>query len=96
MGFPIQTLIVQKAKKSKHKAGPLDAPVSLVNVDGTAFTGVAPTNANLTVDANGKVTGGSITLSDGTAIPVTLAQAGAQSEEEPNQGSGKDEKKTGK
>lgn len=39
MTFPVQTLVVQKAGNKKHKIGPLDAPVSLVNPDGTAFTG---------------------------------------------------------
>ena len=39
MSFPVQTLVVQSAGKKKHKVGPLDAPVSLVNPDGSAFTG---------------------------------------------------------
>jgi hypothetical protein len=39
MGFPIQTLIVQKANSKKHKVTSMDAPVQLVNPDGTAFSG---------------------------------------------------------
>ena len=38
MGFPVQTLVVQKAVKKK-KPGPVDAPVRLINPDGTPFTG---------------------------------------------------------
>ena len=38
MGYPVQTLVVQKPGKKK-KPGPLDAPVRLVNPDGTPFTG---------------------------------------------------------
>ena len=39
MSFPIQTIVVNPTGKKKHKIGPLDAQVSLVNKDGTAFTG---------------------------------------------------------
>lgn len=39
MSFPVQTLVVQAAAKKNHKIGPLDALVSLVNPDGSAFTG---------------------------------------------------------
>lgn len=38
MSFPVQTLVVQKAGKKKTP-GPLDAPVRLINPDGSAFTG---------------------------------------------------------
>ena len=38
MSFPIQTLVVNPTGKKKHKIGPLDAQVSLVNKDGTDFT----------------------------------------------------------
>lgn len=39
MSFPIQTLVVNPTGKKKHRIGPLDAQVSLVNKDGSAFTG---------------------------------------------------------
>lgn len=39
MAFPIQTLVVQKASAKKHKVTSMDAPVALVNPDGTAFSG---------------------------------------------------------
>lgn len=54
MGYPVQTLIVQKPGKKK-KPGPLDAPVRLVNPDGTPFTGdgdSAITSVQVTVDNN--------------------------------------------
>lgn len=44
MGYPVQTLVVQKTTK-KRKPGPLAAPVDLVNPDGTPFTGSAPAAA---------------------------------------------------
>lgn len=44
MGYPIQTLIVQKDGRKK-KPGPLDAPVRLINPDGTPFTGAGPAEA---------------------------------------------------
>lgn len=50
----IQTLVVQKPGKKK-KPGPLDAPVRLVNPDGTPFTGdgdSAITSVQVTVDDN--------------------------------------------
>lgn len=54
MGYPVQTLVVQKPGKKK-KPGPLDAPVRLVNPDGTPFTGdgdSAITSVQVTVDGN--------------------------------------------
>lgn len=54
MGYPVQTLVVQKPGKKK-KPGPLDAPVRLVNPDGTPFTGdgdSAITSVQVTVDNN--------------------------------------------
>ncbi|MCI1984078.1 MAG: hypothetical protein LKJ47_04825 [Bifidobacteriaceae bacterium] len=95
MTFPIQTLIVQKANSKKHKVGPLDAPVQLVNPDGSAFSGGAAsagakgdkgdtgaagasiTALALTTDADGKITGGTATLSDKTTVPVTVTTAAA-------------------
>ena len=50
----IQTLVVQAPGKKK-KPGPLDAPVRLVNPDGTPFTGggdSAITSVQVTVDNN--------------------------------------------
>ena len=54
MGYPVQTLVVQKPGKKK-KPGPLDAPVRLVNPDGTPLTGdgdSAITSVQVTVDNN--------------------------------------------
>lgn len=54
MGYPVQTLVVQKPGKKK-KPGPLDAPVRLVNPDGTPFTAggdSAITSVQVTVDDN--------------------------------------------
>ena len=54
MGYPVQTLVVQKPGKKK-KPGPLDAPVRLVNPDGSPFTGggdSAITSVQVTVDDN--------------------------------------------
>lgn len=54
MGYPVHTLVVQKPGKKK-KPGPLDAPVRLVNPDGTPFTGdgdSAITSVQVTVDDN--------------------------------------------
>lgn len=71
MGYPVQTLVVQKPGKKK-KPGPLDAPVRLVNPDGTPFTAggdSAITSVQVTVDDNtgtpsctGSVADGVLTL----------------------------------
>lgn len=71
MGYPVQTLVVQKPGKKK-KPGPLDAPVRLVNPDGTPFTvggDSAITSVQVTVDDNtgtpsctGSVADGVLTL----------------------------------
>lgn len=58
MGYPVQTLVVQKPGKKK-KPGPLDAPVRLVNPDGTPFTG----------DGDSAITSVQVTVDDNTGIP---------------------------
>lgn len=58
MGYPVQTLIVQKPGKKK-KPGPLDAPVRLVNPDGTPFTG----------DGDSAITSVQVTVDDNTGTP---------------------------
>lgn len=58
MGYPIQTLVVQKPGKKK-KPGPLDAPVRLVNPDGTPFTG----------DGDSAITSVQVTVDDNTGTP---------------------------
>lgn len=54
----IQTLVVQKPGKKK-KPGPLDAPVRLVNPDGTPFTG----------DGDSAITSVQVTVDDNTGAP---------------------------
>lgn len=48
-------------------------------VDGLpgASAAVKVTAAALTADATGKITGGTLSLSDGTSVPVTVATTGA-------------------
>lgn len=58
MGYPVQTLVVQKPGKKK-KPGPLDAPVRLVNPDGTPFTG----------DGDSAITSVQVTVDDNTGTP---------------------------
>lgn len=58
MGYPVQTLVVQKTGKKK-KPGPLDAPVRLVNPDGTPFTG----------DGDSAITSVQVTVDDNTGAP---------------------------
>lgn len=58
MGYPVQTLVVQKPGKKK-KPGPLDAPVRLVNPDGTPFTG----------DGDSAITSVQVTVDDNTGAP---------------------------
>lgn len=58
MGYPVQTLVVQKTGKKK-KPGPLDAPVRLVNPDGTPFTG----------DGDSAITSVQVTVDDNTGTP---------------------------
>lgn len=58
MGYPVQTLVVQKPGKKK-KPGPLDAPVRLVNPDGTQFTG----------DGDSAITSVQVTVDDNTGTP---------------------------
>lgn len=58
MGYPVQTLVVQKPGKKK-KPGPLDAPVRLVNPDGTPFTG----------DGDSAITSVQVTVDDSTGTP---------------------------
>lgn len=78
MTFPVQTLIVQKASSKKHKVGPLDAPVALVNPDGSAFTGggsaAAYTLPAATANAIGGVKQGAA-VSDVAAADSTAAAA---------------------
>lgn len=42
MGIPIQTLVVNKPSGKKHRIGPLDGQIRLVDPDGTAFTAGTP------------------------------------------------------
>lgn len=42
---------------------------------GTPAASVKVTAAKLTADAEGKITGGTLSLSDGTSVPVTVASA---------------------
>lgn len=58
MGYPVQTLVVQKPGKKK-KPGPLDEPVRLVNPDGTPFTG----------DGDSAITSVQVTVDDNTGAP---------------------------
>lgn len=58
MGYPVQTLVVQEPGKKK-KPGPLDAPVRLVNPDGTPFTG----------DGDSAITSVQVTVDDNTGTP---------------------------
>ena len=58
MGYPVQTLVVQKPGKKK-KPGPLDAPVRLVNPDGTPFTG----------DGDSAIPSVQVTVDDNTGTP---------------------------
>lgn len=58
MGYPVQTLVVQKPGKKK-KPGPLDAPARLVNPDGTPFTG----------DGDSAITSVQVTVDDNTGTP---------------------------
>lgn len=44
---------------------------------GTPATPVKVATAKLTADAEGKITGGTLTLSDGTSVPVTVTTAGS-------------------
>lgn len=75
MGFPIQTLIVQKANSKKHKITSMDAPVSLVNPDGTAFTGGGSTASYTLKAATTSALGG---VKQGTAVAdVTSADSAA-------------------
>lgn len=62
MGYPVQTLVVQKPGKKK-KPGPLDAPVRLVNPDGTPFTG----------DGDSAITSVQVTVDDNTGTPSCTA-----------------------
>lgn len=43
---------------------------------GATAESVKVTAAKLTADAEGKITGGTLTLSDGTSVPVTVATTG--------------------
>lgn len=54
MGYPVQTLIVQKPGR-KRKPGPLAAPVDLVNPDGTPFAASGSTPAAATTSSAGVV-----------------------------------------
>ncbi|MBW3081972.1 hypothetical protein [Bifidobacterium phasiani] len=54
MSFPVQTLVVQKPGKKK-KPGPLDAPINLVNPDGTPFAASGLTPAEATTSTAGVV-----------------------------------------
>lgn len=70
----IQTLIVQKDDEGKTP-GPMDAPVRLINPDGTPFTGSGSADASITTvdvsvdattgtpSASGSVSGSTLTLS---------------------------------
>ena len=91
MGYPVQTLVVQKPGKKK-KPGPLDALVRLVNPDGTPFTGdgdSAITSVQVTVDDNtgtpsctGSVADGVLKL-DFTNLKGAAGAAGAKGETGP-------------
>ena len=80
MGYPVQTLVVQKTTK-KRKPGPLAAPVDLVNPDGTPFTGSeggsAITGVEVTTIAAGEQATANI---DGTTLKLAIPRGdtGAQ------------------
>lgn len=70
-----ETLVVQEGAAP---IGPLCRPVHLVTPDGAEFAGAAGRGVEslaLTANADGKVTGGTLTFDDGTTSPVSVATA---------------------
>ena len=54
----------------------VETGATVTGLDGSVGAAAKVTAAALTADASGKITGGTLTLADGTSVPITVTTAG--------------------
>lgn len=55
----------------------VESDATVTGLDGSVGAASKVTAASLTEDASGKITGGTLTLADGTSVPITITTAEA-------------------